>query len=141
MKHLTINPTIANNKDILAVIDAYHHSGTSASITNYLTSDEEFCPMVKAYLKGKFGVDERGVFDIQMDFHDQVYGALDERVEHVLERKDSLIWEFAPWVTGAYGEMTQQMREAYLAAFEGNMTLVDKAIESFVNSDIAKQYS
>ena len=73
MKHLTINPTIANNKDILAVIDAYHRSGTRATITNYLTSDEDLCPMVKAYLKGKFGVDEGGVFDIQMAFGEEVF--------------------------------------------------------------------
>ena len=141
MKHLTINPTIANNKDILAVIDAYHRSGTRATITNYLTSDEDLCPMVKAYLKGKFGVDEGGVFDIQMAFGEEVFDILDKRVEQVLGRQDSLTWEFTAWVTGAYGEMTRQMREAYLAAFEGNMALVDKAIESYMKADIAKQYS
>ncbi|MFT5381953.1 MAG: hypothetical protein ACI81C_003432, partial [Alteromonas macleodii] len=113
MKHLTINPTIANNKDILAVIDAYHRSGTSATITNYLTSDEDLCPMVKAYLKGKFGVDEYGVFDIQIAFGEKVFDVLDKRVEQVLGRQDSLTWEFTAWVTGAYGEMTRQMREAY----------------------------
>ncbi|WP_334013506.1 hypothetical protein [Alteromonas sp. S167] len=139
MNTLTINPEIANNKDVLVVVDAYRQAGTSKPVTEY-AARESLCPIVKAYLTGKYGVDEYGIIDIEMNFAGEILGILEERAEQTLERSDSLTSEFTCWVTGAYEDMTPEMHDAVLGAFEGDMAPVDKAIEIYMASSIAQKY-
>ena len=140
MNTLNINPEIANNKDVLVVVDAYRQSGTSKPVTEYAAARESLCPIVKAYLTGKYGVDKYGIIDIEMNFAGEMLGILEERAEQTLERSDSLTSEFACWVTGAYEDMTPEMHDAILGAFEGDMAPVDKAIEIYMASSIAQKY-
>lgn len=140
MNTLTINPEIANNKDVLVVVDAYRQSGTSKTVTEYAAARESLCPIVKAYLTSEYGVDEYGIIDIEMNFAGEVAGILEERAEQILERSDSLTSEFTCWITGAYEDEYPEMHEAILGAFEGDMSPVDKAIEIYMASSIAQKY-
>ncbi|GAA0209785.1 hypothetical protein GCM10009123_16490 [Kangiella japonica] len=141
MNTLNINPEVINNKAVLVIVDAYQQSGTSKTVAEYAAAREGLCPKVEDYLKEKYEVDKYGIIDIQVDFASEIIGVLEQRAEKILNRSDDLTYEFTCWLTGGYEEGASEMHDALLGAFKGDMAPVDKALEIYLASSVAKKYA